>query len=276
MTGRMRSCLDVVSGWRAKPGKLSPPLSHQPLTNQPLTNQPPPNQPPPILPPVRALPALSDPAPPAEDGTPAHAGVPAAAELKPNVCPPEGVEFVGKLGHTHSAALPEDTRLGLADEAHARTWVFFWNHFISIPFFNENILHDVPAPLQLQIGYPVRLAASGGYRREFNLRGGPDRALIGDQTLVNLVRAHDDGSSAEPLVGSLVPMSDVAFAAHKKAMQSMSCDEVAFEHFTWLAWMNSPAEVQRVYLFRPGPKTQAAAGPPTFELPMLQSHVMSP
>ena len=174
--------------------------------------------------------------------------------LPPNECPPEGVSFTSRLD----------------GEKGAQTWVLQFNHFVNIDFFNKQVLSGVPESSKPQIGYPVRMAASAGYQREFTFRGGPDRELVGDQTILNLVRPDVDGSD---LVAMLMPLSPAAMSHLDEAMTGVLRETVSFEHFTWLAWMDPPADLTEVLILRPGPMAQAARGPPTFELPMVQSYL---
>ena len=132
------------------------------------------------------------------------------------------------------------------------------------------MLSSLPAPSQPQIAYPVRMGASAGYRREFTFRGGAERRIVGDQTLCNLARNDDNGAS---IVGTLVPLSEAALALLNEKMAGSLQETVSFEHIEWLGWMDPPEGVTDVLVVRPGPETQAAKGPPTFGLPMLQSYV---
>ena len=172
----------------------------------------------------------------------------------PNKLPPEGVVF------TQSTAESDMSKRCVS-------WIFQWNHFISLDFFNKNVLDDVLPSAQPQISYPVRMAASAGYRREFSLRGGPDRMIIGDQTILNLV------SEDEPdiVMGSLVPLSDEAMERLGQLMAGAHRETVSFNHFTWLGWMEPPVGVDEVILWRPGPNAQLGAGPPTFVSPAVSS-----
>jgi hypothetical protein len=172
----------------------------------------------------------------------------------PNEVPPNGVEYTSRL----------------SKEMTEHSWLLHWNHFINLQFFNDNVLSGIPGTMCPQIAYPVRMTESAGYRRVFNLRGGPERRMVGDQTILNLMRSEEDGAS---LVGSLVPVTSAALAALDTTFAGLHREVVHFEHFEWLAWMDPPADLTEVIVFRPGPMSQAAAGPPTFELPMVQSYV---
>ena len=57
----------------------------------------------------------------------------------PSECPPEGAQCSGYT-------LP-------SDEARAYAWHFVWNHMINLPFFNEQVLFDVPAFERPQAAY---------------------------------------------------------------------------------------------------------------------------
>ena len=78
----------------------------------------------------------------------------------PSECPPEGVQFKNRLP---------------AEGEKASVWIFHWNHFVNLDFFNKQMLDGLPVWELPQNAYPARMRASAGYRREWSIRGGVGR-----------------------------------------------------------------------------------------------------
>lgn len=185
-------------------------------------------------------------------GAPPTPAVPA-----PSQCPTEGVQFSGRLVERE------------------QTWVLWWNQFCNLDFTNENILSGLPLSELPQSSYPVRMSASAGFRRDWSLPGGGD-STIGDQTTTNLRRVDPvcETGRAHAMVGVLVPLSERCFevARNRLILRGMAMEKLSVRHLEWLGWMDMPMELAHVWVPVPRP----IAGPvpfPTFDLPILQSHV---
>ena len=140
----------------------------------------------------------------------------------PNRCPLEGLRF--------NRSVPE--------RAHA--WVLWWNHFSNLDHSNENVLAGMPLSELPQSSYPVRMAASAGFRREWSRAGGEDSS-IGQQTSSNLRRVDprfdlDGNETAHNMVGVLVPLTERCFQAASTQLEQrgMLMHQVPVDHFEWL------------------------------------------
>ena len=201
---------------------------------------------------------------------------PAAVQIPaPSACPHEGRQFSGNV--------PE--------RAHA--WVLWWNHFANLDHSNENILSGLPLSELPQSTYPVRMAASAGFRREWSRAGG-EGSSIGQQTSTNLrpvaelsadANGAEVGARAHAMVGVLVPLTErcFGFARAELEQRGMMMERVPVEHFEWLGWQECPSALSEVWV--PVPRVDSAQKQeqqqeqqqphafPTFELPILQSHI---
>jgi len=177
--------------------------------------------------------------------------------LPPNECPPAGVEFDYML----------DRSLCKDSSCH---WIFLWNHLLNLKFLHEMLLSSLPEWERPQAVYPARMSAAAGFRRSWSLQGSnePDSA-IGEQTITCLQRATSD-EPANDVVGALVPVSRACFEVLQARFEALNQESIGFENFEWLAWMEPPEDLNSVIVWVPPVRL---ASQPTFELPILQSHV---
>ena len=196
----------------------------------------------------------------------------------PSQCPAQGVRgFAGLAGD------PDD-----------HTWVFMWNHFADLEFFNEHVFEGVVRTLGVhahskpRITYPVRMLAAAGFRREWSFRGGDGAEAIGDQTVTRLVPTRAD---AHDMVGVVVCIPGISEAPEAVQLQSRMVrgsrgglvahvKDVDASCFEWLApmdnrWLTPGRNVRIVYYSTDASQDTTHIGAPTLRCPILQSHVDS-
>lgn len=149
----------------------------------------------------------------------------------------------------------------------SETWVFLWNHFADLEYFNEHVFNGVVRTIGLKgvtrpsISYPVRLKKEAGFRREWGHRGGAGAEAIGDQTVTRLCRGGTD-KPAHDMVGVLVCLQSMHSTAPKTGMKAhwlqdrmqpgsrtaanvKACvEDVDAAQFEWLAPMDNHSLLQ--------------------------------
>jgi len=213
---------------------------------------------------------------------------------EPSECPTEGVFGEGKI----------------AECARPIKWIFLGTHLAKMDFLQKHIVNyreeGAEMPYQVTkwtntpITYPVRLSAEAGLLRAFGT-GGWKR--VGDQTMPSVVQCElKDGKAkhtttknsnevykstgqleepvvlapadcAHSLVGLLVPATEtlMKFFQHMPGHYGI-CKS---EHVEWLGWTQKP-DFKEVYVHAFNydiDNKEHPFQPPSYELPILQSHV---
>ncbi|KAK3249716.1 hypothetical protein CYMTET_40866 [Cymbomonas tetramitiformis] len=178
---------------------------------------------------------------------------------EPCQCPREGVVYSGKL--------PE--------KEIPNRWIFLYNQLAKLEIFDSVLGNFGSEWNKPSTSYPVRMHASAGFKRSWTLRGGPDAPFYGDQTLPTLEFV--DSAQAHSIVGVVVPFRGSRWTESETSEFGLNraITMVDAKLFDWLGWMERPADFDQVTVMTLffGPKMGKQHGPPTYELPMLQSNI---